>query len=127
MRNKAVTIASKTVDVQERRIGELKQLSPTCSRVRRQSGQHRISKILETNVTLLSKKLPKSVPGLTEEDIDNAYERVGSLFEAFVDVIFSDQEASVTLMNLAQAGAISSTSAPQATPTSRRAGTMRKR
>lgn len=132
MRNKAVTIASKTVDVQERRIGELKQL---VADLFPGSGGNLanvdIGKILETNVNdLLYKKLPEVFPGLTEEDIDNAYpSEIEALVEAFVDVhFFGIKKLIGPLMNLAQAGAVQqTTSAPPATPTSRRAGTTRKR
>jgi hypothetical protein len=132
MRNKAVTIAGKTIDVQERRIGELKAL---ITNLFPGSGgklsEVDPSKLFELDVDdVLSKKLPELFPGLTAEDIDNAYmSELEALFEAFVDVNFFGLKRLVTpLMNLAQAGAMQqATSAPPATPTSRRAGTMRKR
>lgn len=134
MRNKAVTIASKTVDVQERRIGELKQL---VADLFPGSGGNLanidISKILETNVNdLLYKKLPEVFPGLTEEDIDNAYpSEIESLVEAFIDVHFLGLKGLIKpLMGLAQAGAMQQAAnvmnVPM-TPTSRQGGTTRKR
>lgn len=131
-RTKNVTVAGKEYVVQERRIGELKQLVADLF----PGSGGKLSEVDPTKLfdleidDVLYTKLPELFPGLTAEDVDNAYmSELEALFEAFVDVNFFGLKRLVTpLMNLAQAGAMQqATSAPPATPTSRRAGTMRKR
>ncbi len=135
MRNKAVTIAGKTVDVQERRIGELKQL---VADLFPGSGGNlaniSLDKLGELKIEdVLYQKLPEVFPGLTAEDVDNAYmSEIEALVEAFVDVHFLGlKRLAGPLMGLAQAGVATqqSVAAPQApkTATSRQAGTTRKR
>jgi len=131
-RTKKVSIAGRELLVEERRIGELKQLvADLFPGSGGKLSEIDPSKLFELDVDdVLSKKLPEMFPGLTAEDIDNAYmSELEALFEAFVDVNFFGLKRLVTpLMNLAQAGAMQqATSAPPATPTSRQGGTTRKR
>lgn len=132
MRNKAVTVAGKTIDVQERRIGELKRLiADLFPGSGGKLSEVDPSKLFDMEIDeILNTKLPEMFPGLTAEDIDNAYmSELEALFEAFIDVNFFGLKRLVTpLMNLAQAGAVQqTTSAPPATATSRQGGTTRKR
>ncbi len=131
-RTKNVTVAGKEYVVQERRIGELKQLvADLFPGSGGKLSEIDPSKLFDLEIDdILNKKLPGLFPGITAEDIDNAYmSELEALFEAFVDVNFFGLKRLVTpLMNLAQAGAMQqATSAPPATPTSRQGGTMRKR
>lgn len=131
-RTKNVTVAGKEYVVQERRIGELKQLVADLF----PGSGGKLSEVDPTKLfdleidDVLYTKLPELFPGLSAEDVDNAYmSELEALFEAFVDVNFFGLKRLVTpLMNLAQAGAVQqTTSAPPATATSRRGGTTRKR
>lgn len=131
-RTKKVSIAGRELLVEERRIGELKQLvADLFPGSGGKLSEIDPSKLFELDVDdVLSKKLPEMFQGLSAEDIDNAYmSELEALFEAFVDVNFFGLKRLVTpLMNLAQAGAMQQvTSAPPATPTSQRGGTTRKR
>lgn len=131
-RTKNVTVAGKEYVVQERRIGELKALITSLfPGSGGKLSQINPASLFELEIDeVLSTRLPELFPGLTAEDIDNAYmSELEALFEAFVDVNFFGLKRLVTpLMNLAQAGAMQqATSAPPATPTSRQAGTTRKR
>lgn len=132
MRNKAVTVAGKTIDVQERRIGELKALiTDLFPGSGGKLSQINPASLFELEIDeVLSTKLPELFPGLTAEDIDNAYmSELEALFEAFVDVnFFGLKRLVIPLMSLAQAGAAQQmTSAPPKSATSRQVGTTRKR
>lgn len=143
MRNKAVTIAGKTVDVQERRIGELKQLvADLFPGSGGKLSEIDPSKLFELDVDeILSTKLPELFPGLTAEDVDNAYmSELEALLGAFVDVnFFALKRLAQPLMQMAQIGmaqgamqkVAQSLPSPPTLPlkptTSRQAGTTRKR
>lgn len=119
--------------VEERRIGELKQLvADLFPGSGGKLSEIDMSKLFELEIDdILNKKLPELFPGLTAEDVDNAYmSEIEALVEAFVDVNFFGLRRLVTpLMSLAQAGmAQGAAQTPSTkTPTSRRAGTTRKR
>lgn len=127
MRNKSVTIAGKTIDVQERRIGELKAL--VAGLVPGSGGNLAnvdLGKLAEIKIDdLLYQKLPEIFPGLTPEDVDNAYlSEVEAAVETFIDVHFLGPRRLIQpLMGLARTGAQN----PQATRISPPAGTTRKR
>lgn len=132
-RTKNVTVAGKEYVVQERRIGELKQLVADLF----PGSGGKLSEVDPTKLfdleidDVLYTKFPELFPGLTAEDVDNAYmSEIEALVEAFVDVNFFGLKRLVaSLMQMAQAGAMQQTVAapPLKTPTSRRAGTTRKR
>jgi hypothetical protein len=132
-RTKKVSIAGRELLVEERRIGELKQLvADLFPGSGGKLSEIDPSKLFELDVDdVLSKKLPEMFPGLSAEDVDNAYmSEIEALVEAFVDVNFFGLKRLVApLMQMAQAGAMQQTVAapPLKTPTSRRAGTTRKR
>lgn len=91
MRNKLVTIAEKTIDVKEMRIGELEKL--VIELFPESKGDFKkidISKLMEgAGFDLLYKELPKIFPELTKDDIKNAYmSEIEALVEAFVNVNF---------------------------------------
>lgn len=132
MRNKTVTVNGKDIIVQERRIGELKNL--VASLIPGSGGNLAnidIGKLLEIKIDdLLYQKLPEVFPGLTAENVDNAYpSEVESLVEAFIDVHFLGLKRLIQpLMNLAQAGTATQavSGSTQKTSTSEGAGTTRK-
>lgn len=132
-RTKNVTIAGREILVEERRIGELKQLvADLFPGSGGKLSEIDMSKLFELEIDdILNKKLPELFPGLTAEDVDNAYmSEIEALVEAFVDVNFFGLRRLVTpLMSLAQAGmAQGAAQTPSTkTPTSRQAGTTRKR
>lgn len=129
-RTKNVTVAGKEYVVQERRIGELKQLvADLFPGSGGKLSEVDPSKLFDLEVEdVLYKKLPDLFPGLTAEDVDNAYmSEVEALIEAFIDVNFFGLKKLIgPLMNLAQLGAATQVLEEQ-TPTLRRAGTTRKR
>ena len=131
MRTKNVKIAGKELAVQESRIGELKQLvADLFPGSGGKLSEIDIGKLLELDVDeILSTKLPELFPGLTAEDVDNAYmSELEKLLEAFVDVNFFGLKRLIQpLMNLAQAGATNLPQSPASKKTSARAGTTRKR
>lgn len=119
--------------VEERRIGELKQLvADLFPGSGGKLSEIDPSKLFDLEIDdILNKKLPELFPGLTAEDVDNAYmSEIEALVEAFVDVNFFGLRRLVTpLMSLAQAGmAQGAAQTPSTkTPTSPRGGTTRKR
>lgn len=129
-RTQKVSIAGKEIVVQERRIGELKQLvADLFPGSGGKLSEVDPSKLFDLEVEdVLYKKLPDLFPGLTAEDVDNAYmSEVEALIEAFIDVNFFGLKKLIgPLMNLAQLGAATQGLEEQ-TPTLRRAGTTRKR
>ena len=136
MRNQAVTVAGKTIDVQERRIVELKQLvADLFPGSGGKLSEIDPSKLFELDVDeILSTKLPELFPGLTAEDVDNAYmSELEALLGAFVDVnFFALKRLIQPMMSLAQAGVaartqVAQTPQPSRSPTSARAGTTRRR
>lgn len=129
-RTQKVSIAGKEIVVQERRIGELKQLvADLFPGSGGKLSEVDLSKLFDLEVEdVLYKKLPDLFPGLTAEDVDNAYmSEVEALIEAFIDVNFFGLKKLIgPLMNLAQLGAATQGLEEQ-TPTLRRAGATRKR
>lgn len=90
-RNKTVKVGDKDIIVQEKRIKELeglvKDLFPGS---KGKIADIDLGKFMESvDFDLFYKKLPKMVPGLTAEDVENAYmSELEELLEAFVDVNF---------------------------------------
>ncbi len=90
-RNKTVTVNGKDFIVQEKRIKELeslvKELFPES---KGKIAEIELDKFIESvDFDLLYKKLPKLIPGLEKEDVENAYmSELEALLEAFVDVNF---------------------------------------
>lgn len=131
MRTQVVSIAGKEVIVNERRVGELKEL---VAKILPETGGNlanfRIEQLMSLDVSdVLYKKLPEVFPGLEEKDVDNAYpSEIEALVEAFIDVHFFGLKKLIQpLMTLAQAG-VGMPSTPAAPPPrSQRAGTTRKR
>lgn len=108
MRNKLVTIADKTIDVKEMRIGELEKL--VTELFPESKGDFRkidVSKLMEgAGFDLLYQKLPKLFPELTKDDVKNAYmSELEAVVEAFVDVnFFGIKKLIQPLMKVVQAG-----------------------
>lgn len=108
MRNKLVTIADKTIDVKEMRIGELEKL--VIELFPESKGDIKkidISKLLEgAGFDLLYDKLPTLFPELTKDDVKNAYmSELEALVEAFVNVNFFGLKKLIQpMLKMAQAG-----------------------
>jgi hypothetical protein len=91
MRNKIIEFAGKSINVQEKKIGELeiltKELFPSTK-----GSLKNLDKALndlEIDWDLLYKKLPVIFPDISEEDVKNAYmSELEKLIGAFVDVNF---------------------------------------
>ncbi len=108
MRSKTVTINNVDVNIQEKRIGELEQvvadLFPGSGG---NVGKIDLAKFAEQiDFDLLYEKLPAIFPGLSRENVKNAYmSELEALLEAFVDVNFFGLKRLIRpLLNLAQAG-----------------------
>ena len=111
MRNKIVDFAGKSVNVQEKRIGELealtKQLFPSTKGKLKDLGKALDD--LEIEWDTLYKKLPVIYPDITPEDVKNAYmSELEKLIGAFVEVnFFAIKQLMPKLMALtAQAGSM---------------------
>jgi hypothetical protein len=108
MRNKIVKFADKDINVQERKIGELeilvRELFPSTKG--KLKNLDKALNDLELDWDLLYKKLPIVFPGLSEEDVKNAYmSDLEKLIGAFVDVnFFALKQMIPKLMLLVQAG-----------------------
>ena len=107
-RNKIVEFAGKSINVQEKRIGELeilvRDLFPNTKGKLR--NLDKALNDLELDWDLLYKKLPIIFPELTEDDIKNAYmSDLENLIKAFIDVnFFAIKQMLPKLMLLAQTG-----------------------
>jgi len=108
MRNKIIEFAGKSINVQEKKIGELeiltKELFPSTK-----GSLKNLDKALndlEIDWDLLYKKLPVVFPDITEDDVKNAYmSELEGLLGAFVDVnFFAIKQMIPKLMALAQTG-----------------------
>jgi len=108
MRNKIIEFAGKSINVQEKKIGELeiltKELFPST-----EGSLKNLDKALndlEIDWDLLYKKLPIVFPGITEDDVKNAYmSDLEKLIGAFIDVnFFAIKQMIPKLMALAQTG-----------------------
>jgi hypothetical protein len=108
MRNKIIEFAGKSINVQEKKIGELeiltKELFPSTK-----GSLKNLDKALndlEIDWDLLYKKLPVIFPDISEEDVKNAYmSELEKLIGAFVDVnFFALKQMIPRLMLLAQTG-----------------------
>jgi hypothetical protein len=91
MRNKIIEFAGKSINVQEKRIGELeiltKELFPSTKG--KLKNLDKAMNDLEIDWDLLYKKLPVIFPDISEEDVKNAYmSELEKLIGAFVDVNF---------------------------------------
>jgi len=91
MRNKIIEFAGKSINVQEKRIGELeiltKELFPSTKG--KLKNLDKALNDLEIDWDLLYKKLPVIFPDISEEDVKNAYmSELEKLIGAFVDVNF---------------------------------------
>ena len=91
MRNKIVKFADKDINVQERKIGELeilvRELFPATKG--KLKNLDKALNDLELDWDLLYTKLPIVFPGLSEEDVKNAYmSDLEKLIGAFIDVNF---------------------------------------
>ena len=108
MRNKIVKFADKVINVQEKRIGELEILTRELfpSTKGKLKNLDKALNDLELDWDLLYKKLPIVFPGLSEEDVKNAYmSDLEKLLGAFVDVnFFAIKQMIPKLMALAQTG-----------------------
>ena len=108
MRNKIVKFADKDINVQERKIGELeilvRELFPSTKG--KLKNLDKALNDLELDWDLLYKKLPIVFPGLSEEDVKNAYmSDLEKLIGAFVDVnFFALKQMIPKLMLLVQTG-----------------------
>jgi hypothetical protein len=108
MRNKIVKFADKDINVQERKIGELeilvRELFPSTKG--KLKNLDKALSDLELDWDLLYKKLPIVFPGLSEEDVKNAYmSDLEKLIGAFVDVnFFALKQMIPKLMLLVQTG-----------------------
>lgn len=107
-RNKTVVINEKDIIVQEKRIKELegliKELFPES---KGKIADIDLSKFIDSvDFDLLYKKLPKLIPGLTAEDVENAYmSEIEELLGAFVDVnFFGLKKLMEPLLKMAQSG-----------------------
>ena len=107
-RNKIVKFAGKDIDVQERRIGELeilvRELFPSTKG--KLKNLDKALNDLEIDWDLLYKKLPVVFPGITEDDVKNAYmSDLEKLIGAFIDVnFFALKQMIPKLILLAQTG-----------------------
>ena len=107
-RNKIVKFADKDINVQERKIGELeilvRELFPATKGKLKNLGK--ALNDLELDWDLLYTKLPIVFPGISEEDVKNAYmSDLEKLIGAFVDVnFFALKQMIPKLMLLAQTG-----------------------
>jgi len=108
MRNKIIEFAGKSINVQEKKIGELeiltKELFPSTK-----GSLKNLDKALndlEIDWDLLYKKLPVVFPDITEDDVKNAYmSELEGLLGAFVDVnFFALKQIIPKLILLAQTG-----------------------
>jgi hypothetical protein len=107
-RNKIVKFAGKDIDVQERRIGELeilvRELFPSTKG--KLKNLDKALNDLKIDWDLLYKKLPVVFPGITEDDVKNAYmSDLEKLIGAFIDVnFFALKQMIPKLILLAQTG-----------------------
>jgi len=107
-RNKIVEFAGKSINVQEKRIGELeilvRELFPATKG--KLKNLDKALNDLELDWDLLYKKLPVVFPDITEDDVKNAYmSDLEKLLGAFVDVnFFALKQMIPKLMLLAQTG-----------------------
>jgi len=91
MRSKVVSFADKEIRVEEKKIGELEKLIVDLfPSSKGKIANIDLSKELEAlDFDILYKKLPIIFPGLTKDDIRNAYmSAIEALLEAFIDVNF---------------------------------------
>ena len=108
MRNKIVKFADKDIDVKEKKIGELeilvRELFPSTKG--KLKNLDKALNDLELDWDLLYKKLPIVFPGLSEEDVKNAYmSDLEKLIGAFIDVnFFALKQMIPKLMLLVQTG-----------------------
>ena len=91
MRTKTIEFAGKSINVQEKRIGELetltKQLFPSTKG--KLKDLDKALNDIEIDWDLLYKKIPVLFPELTVDDVKNAYmSEIEELIKAFVDVNF---------------------------------------
>lgn len=131
MRDRTVEIGGSKILIQERKIKELKAL---VGELLPETGGNlsnlSISQLMDMNIEdVLYKKLPLVFPGLTEENVDNAYlSELEAGIEAFIDVHFLGLKSLIRpLMNLAQAGAQAEVPPQTSTKTLRVGGMTRKR
>jgi len=107
-RNKIVEFAGKSINVQEKRIGELeilvRELFPATKG--KLKNLDKALNDLEIDWDLLYKKIPVVFPDITEDDVKNAYmSDLEKLLGAFVDVnFFALKQMIPKLMLLAQTG-----------------------
>jgi len=108
MRNKIIEFAGKSINVQEKKIGELeilvRELFPSTKG--KLKNLDKALNDLEIDWDLLYKKLPVVFPDITEDDVRNAYmSEIEKLVGAFVDVNFLAIKKMIPkLMVLAQTG-----------------------
>lgn len=110
MRNKIVKFAGKDINVQERRIGELEELTKKLfpSTKGKLKDLDKALNDLEIEWDTLYKKLPVVFPDITAEDVKNAYmSELEKLLGAFVEVnFFAIKQAIPKLMSLTQIGSL---------------------
>lgn len=108
MRNKIVKFAGKDINVQERRIGELEELTKKLfpSTKGKLKDLDKALNDLEIEWDTLYKKLPVVFPDITAEDVKNAYmSELEELLGAFVEVnFFAIKKAIPKLIALTQIG-----------------------
>jgi len=107
-RNKIVEFAGKSINVQEKRIGELeilvRDLFPSTKG--KLKNLDKALNDLEIDWDLLYKKIPVVFPEITEDDVKNAYmSEIEALIGAFVEVnFFALKQMIPKLILLAQTG-----------------------
>ena len=107
-RNKIVPIGEKKINVQERRVGELEELTKQLfpSTKGKLKNLDKALNDLELDWDLLYDKIPVVFPEVTKEDVVNAYpSELENLIGAFIDVnFFALKQMIPKLMLLAQTG-----------------------
>ncbi len=108
MRDKTIKFAGKEVRIEEKKIFELEKIvSELFPESKGNLKKVDLGKLIEQiDFDLLYKKLPAIIPGITKDDVRNAYmSELEELLEAFVNVNFQGIKRLIgPLMNLIQVG-----------------------
>ena len=108
MRNKTISFVGKEIRVEEKKIGELeKTVAALFPESEGNIQKIDLEKVIEkAGFDLLYEELPKLFPGVTRNDVENAYiSEVEGLIEAFVDVNFTGiRKLLKPLISLVQVG-----------------------
>ena len=103
MRSKVVSIASKNILIEEKRIKELKQLikdfSPEIKQIWEQNIDFNKEESIDEIFSLVESKITLLFDDLKEEDIENAYmSELEELFKVFVDVNFTGAKKGLSIV-----------------------------